>query len=196
MSIIGICGNARSGKDTLADLISEALSDIGVKCRKIALADSLKEECEDLVLNNLGIDVFTQDSREKSIIRPLLVTWGTHVRRKVNPDVWIEKLSDKISENEVTIIPDIRYKNEFEWLRSLNSYCLFVDRIDADGNPILPANDEEENNNPFLRKNSDFQLTWATVGDDQISSLKSVAVEVLEKTISQEVIGSWTKTFC
>lgn len=196
MSIIGICGNARSGKDTLADLISEALSDIGVKCRKIALADSLKEECQDLVWNNLGIDVFTQDSREKSIIRPLLVTWGTHVRRKLNPDVWIEKLSDKISENEVTIIPDIRYKNEFEWLRSLNSYCLFVDRIDADGNPILPANDEEENNNPFLRKNSDFQLTWATVGDDQISSLKSVAVEVLEKTISQEVIGSWTKTFC
>lgn len=193
-TIIGICGNARCGKDTMADLIQEVLADIGVRSKKINLADSLKDELREFVDKTIGIDVFTADDEEKKIIRPLLVTWGTHVRRKLNPNVWIEMAVAKMTDDCVYIVPDIRYSNEMEWLRNQNSYCIFIDRI-SDGEIIPPANDEEAFNNPILKENSDFQLAWQTVGIENKNNLKQIAVEVLEKTVNEQVIKLWTQTF-
>ena len=193
-TIIGICGNARCGKDTMADLIQEVLADIGIRSKKINLADSLKDELREFVDKTIGIDVFTADNEEKKIIRPLLVTWGTHVRRKLNPNVWIEMAGAKMTDDCVYIVPDIRYSNEMEWLRNQNSYCIFIDRI-SDGEIIPPANDEEAFNNPILKKNSDFQLAWQTVGIENKNNLKQIAVEVLEKTVNEQVIKLWTQTF-
>jgi ABC-type dipeptide/oligopeptide/nickel transport system ATPase component len=193
-TIIGICGNARCGKDTMAELIQEVLTDIGIKSKKINLADSLKDELRDFVDQTLGIDVYTNNTEEKSIIRPLLVTWGTHVRRKLDEDIWLKKAVEKMQDECVYIIPDIRYPNEMDWLRQHNSYCIFIDRIDGDI-LIPPANDDEALNNPILKENSDFQLTWQTVGDENKKMLKQVAVEVLEKTIDEKVIKLWTQTF-
>jgi hypothetical protein len=195
MSIIGICGNARSGKDTMADLIIEVLSDIGVKSAKTAFANELKKECRDFVMNAIGIDTFTEKTEEKNIIRPLLVTWGSEIRRKLNPDVWVEKVEKSLVPNQVTIISDVRFQNEFNWLRGLDSYCIFVDRVDENGNQVQPANDYERENNEFLRGNCDFHLTWSTVGDGNLKALKSVVVEVLEKTIDPNKIAQWTQTF-
>jgi hypothetical protein len=193
-TIIGICGNARCGKDTMAELIQEVLADIGIKSKKINLADSLKDELRDFVDQTLGIDVYTNNTEEKNIIRPLLVTWGTHVRRKLDEDIWLKKAVEKMKDECVYIIPDIRYPNEMDWLRQHNSYCIFIDRIDGDI-LIPPANDDEALNNPILKENSDFQLTWQTVGDENKKMLKQVAVEVLEKTIDEKVIKLWTQTF-
>lgn len=64
-TIIGICGNARCGKDTMAELIQEVLADINVKSKKINLADSLKDELRDFVDKTLGIDVYTDNTEEK-----------------------------------------------------------------------------------------------------------------------------------
>jgi hypothetical protein len=195
MSIIGICGNARSGKDTMAELIAEVLSDIGVKSSKRAFADELKKECRDFVLRTIGIDTFTEKTDEKSIIRPLLVTWGTEVRRKLDEDVWVKKVAESLEPNVVTIVSDVRFKNEFEWIRSQDSYCIFVDRVDENGQTVPPANAHEQENNDFLRQNCDFHLTWITVGDDNKKALKSVAIEVLEKTVSEEKIALWTQIY-
>lgn len=193
-TIIGICGNARCGKDTMADLIQEILADIGVKSKKINLADSLKDELKDFLDQTLGIDVYTDNTDQKTIIRPLLVTWGTHVRRKLDPDIWIKKAAEKMTDECVYIIPDIRYPNEMDWLRQHKSYCIFIDRIDGES-MIPPANEDEASNNPTLKANSDFQLTWQTVGDENKKMLKQVAVEVLEKTVDTKEIESWTQTF-
>jgi hypothetical protein len=193
-TIIGICGNARCGKDTMAELIQEVLADIGIKSKKINLADSLKDELREFVDKTLGIDVFTADDEEKKIIRPLLVTWGTHVRRKLDPNIWIKRAAEKMTNNCVYIVPDIRYANEMEWLRGHDSYCIFIDRI-LDGEIIPPANEEEAANNPILKANSDFQLAWQTVGIENKKNLKQIAVEVLEKTIDEKVIKLWTQTF-
>jgi hypothetical protein len=193
-TIIGICGNARCGKDTMALLIQEALADIGVKSKKINLADSLKDELREFVDKTLGIDIFTDDEDEKKIIRPLLVTWGTHIRRKLDPNVWIKQACEKMTDNCVYIVPDIRYTNEMEWLRNQDGYCIFIDRI-LDGSIIPPANEEEAANNPILKENSDFQLSWQTVGLENKKLLKQIAVEVLEKTIDKEAIKLWTQTF-
>ncbi len=57
----------------MADLIREVLADINVKSKKINLADSLKDELRNFVDKTLGIDVYTDNTEEKNIIRPLLV---------------------------------------------------------------------------------------------------------------------------
>jgi len=193
-TIIGICGNARCGKDTMAELIKEILADIKIKSKKINFADSLKDELRDLVDQTLGIDVYTDNSEEKTIIRPLLVTWGTDIRRKLDPDVWIKKAFEKMTDECVYIVPDIRFINELEWVRQHNSYCIFIDRVD-DGTIVPPANDDERTNNPILKANSDFQLTWQTVDDENKKMLKQIAVEVLQKTVDEKEIELWTQTF-
>ena len=193
-TIIGICGNARCGKDTMAELIQEVLADINIKSKKINLADSLKDELRDFVQQNLGIDVYTNNTEEKTIIRPLLVTWGTHVRRKLDQDVWLKKAIEKMTDQCVYIIPDIRYPNEMDWLRQHNGYCIFIDRVDGDV-MISPANEDEAVNNPILKAGSDFQLTWQTVGDENKKMLKQVALEVISKTIDEKEIESWTQIY-
>ena len=194
MSIIGICGNARSGKDTLADLLIEILQENGVKTQKLSFANQLKEESRDFLLKTIGIDSFTTDDEEKKIIRPFLVTWGTHVRRKIDPMVWVRAVEKQMDPNAVLLIPDVRYRNEYDWLREQDSYCVFVDRALQDGTNVPPANDEEERENLFLRANSDFQLSWGTVGEENKQWLVAVAGEVLQKTVSEETLKQWIRT--
>lgn len=195
MKIIGLSGAARSGKDTFADLLIHILTERGIKCSKTSFAKQLKIECKDFVEKTLGIDIFTEDSHEKSIIRPLLVTWGTHVRRKLDPNIWINHLESSLSEDQVTIVTDVRFQNEFDWLRSKGGYSIFIDRVDENGNNIQPANSDEEENNILLKQKCDFHLTWSTLSEDKMSWLVAVAHEVLLKTVPEEEIESWTQTY-
>lgn len=166
---------------------------MGIKAKRAALADQLKLESKDFVFNTLGIDVFTDKTEEKNIIRPFLVTWGTHVRRKLDPDIWIKKIQESFEENSIIIVPDIRYKNEFDWVKSNNGYTFFIDRIDENNNLIPDANIEESENNSFLRENCDHSITWITTDDKKI--LISVAFEIISNIISDEQISLWRQTY-
>jgi hypothetical protein len=192
-TIIGIAGPARSGKDTLCNQFIEIFHEIGIKAKRSALADQLKLESKDFVFNTLGIDVFTENTEEKNIIRPFLVTWGTHVRRKLDPDIWIKKIQESIEKNSIIIVPDIRFKNEFDWVKSNNGYMFFVDRIDLKGDKVPDANEEEVKNNVFLRENSDCSFTWNTTDDKNI--LISVAFEIISNTIGEEQFSTWKQTY-
>ena len=82
--LIGIAGFARSGKDTFYQRSAQLLSKEGYKSTRIAFADALKNELNELLLSNIGISAFTEEDQEKDLIRPLLVTYGTHLRRHLN----------------------------------------------------------------------------------------------------------------
>ena len=192
-SIIGIAGPARSGKDTLCNQFLEIFQEMGIKANRSALADQLKLECKDFVSNTLGIDVFTDKTEEKNIIRPFLVTWGTHVRRKLDPDIWIKKIQDSIEENSILIVPDIRFKNEFDWVKNNNGYMFFVDRINENGELVPDANQDEAENNTFLRENSDHSFVWSTTDDKKI--LISIAFEIISNTISDQQFSLWRQTY-
>lgn len=192
-TIIGIAGPARSGKDTLCNQFLEIFQEMGIKANRSALADQLKLECKDFISNTLGIDVFTDKTEEKNIIRPFLVTWGTHVRRKLDPDIWIKKIQDSIEENSILIVPDIRFKNEFDWVKNNNGYMFFVDRINENGELVPDANQDEAENNTFLRENSDHSVVWSTTDDKKI--LISVAFEIISNTISDQQLSLWRQTY-
>ena len=193
MNIIGIAGPARSGKDTFANALVEIFLEMGINCQKTSFAKQLKEECRDFMISKLGIDSFTNDDREKEIIRPLLVTWGTHVRRKLDENVWIKSVESSLDKSKLTIVSDVRYENELDWVKNNGGYCVFIDRTLTDGSLVLPANDEEMKNHELLKSKSDFHLTWNTLENkDWITCL---AYEVLIKTVPEKEIEKWTQIY-
>ena len=73
--LIGICGVARSGKDTLAEIILNHKG--GGKI--LSIADALKRDLDPLLKKRIGHSAFSEDPAIKKIIRPLLVCYGTEV---------------------------------------------------------------------------------------------------------------------
>ena len=185
--IIGICGPARSGKDTLADSFVEIFKEYKVKTQKLSFAKELKYECKSFVKRTLGIDIFTEVTEEKDIIRPLLVTWGTHVRRKLNDNVWIDALAKRMHSNKIIIISDVRFENEFNWIKERGGKIVFINRTLPDGTLVPNANEEEEKNNSFLQQNADSNFTWTTMSDSRW--IQAIAHSILTGIVPKDWIN-------
>ena len=172
-TVIGLSGLARSGKDTLCELLIEEFKSQGIRAKRFALADELKKDLQDLCMRKFGIDPMCCSSEEKSIIRPLLVAYGFAHRKMSEGKYWTAKLQRKIFESmtlghcDIAIITDIRYaeyeEDETFWLA--NRMCgilIHVSRLREDGTLILPPNSDEERNDPFIEKAAHFKIKWPT----------------------------------
>ena len=89
---IGISGFARSGKDTFYERCKIHLEKEGKKVCRFAFADALKSECDELLSKYTDISAFTENKTEKETVRPLLVSWGTQIRRELDQNCWIKKI--------------------------------------------------------------------------------------------------------
>lgn len=161
--IIGITGFARSGKDTFYNQCSKLLEHKNTY--RYAFADALKEECDNFLLDNLNISSFTEESFEKELIRPFLVTYGTHIRRKLDPNCWIKKVQKKIELNHANssdfiFITDVRFKNEAEWIKSLGGLLVQINRED-----FGPANQEEKDQSALIKPFIDYNISWPTFNE-------------------------------
>jgi len=114
--IIGLSGYARSGKDTVAELL---VLNYGFK--RMAFADGIRQAL--LALNPILHDghrlneIVTmygwEVAKGKDEVRRLLQVMGTEVGRKlINEDVWVWRLFNQISTDERIVIPDVRFPNE------------------------------------------------------------------------------------
>lgn len=128
--ILGLCGYAQVGKDT----IGAALENY----KRLAFADALKAEVT-IMLASQGIivDLWGEDKAEW---RDMLVFWGAK-RRSQDPDYWIKQLvlrNAKELKEDRCVITDVRYANEVRWIQKHNGLVVRVNRPGYD-----PANDEE-----------------------------------------------------
>jgi hypothetical protein len=190
--IIAIAGNARSGKDTLGGFLSELLNEYGISTSINSFAKSLKLEVDPLLKNTIGISAFTEDSEEKKIIRDFLVFWGSNVRRKLDPDIWIKELKNSHDDKSVLIITDLRFENELQWVKENNGLVVYISRLDENGKTIEPANSLEEINNKILSASCDSSLTWMTSNDQSL--LKSLSNEILDSVLNKEIFELWKAT--
>tara|TARA_R110002012_G_scaffold52424_2_gene134751 strand:- start:1864 stop:2364 length:501 start_codon:yes stop_codon:yes gene_type:complete len=104
MKIIGVIGHARSGKDTIADLLQEIFEEADTpSCRK-SLADPIK----DLAFAQFGWDGLKDDRG-----RNLLITLGM-IGREYNERLWLDKTLSyfRFWNQPINIIPDVRFQNE------------------------------------------------------------------------------------
>jgi hypothetical protein len=187
--IIAIAGNARCGKDTLGKNFSFLLKEYGIKSSVYSFADELKRETDDFLKQTLGISSYTDDDNEKAIIRPFLVFWGTEIRRKLSPTIWVDKVLERIKEDEVAIITDLRFENELEFVKSHNGSIIYLSRVKEDGSQVPPANLYEESNNNIIAAKADSNFTWLTSDDENM--LKSLSNEALETILTTEKFETW-----
>lgn len=179
---IGIAGNARSGKDTLANAISELFAKEGKLLTISSLAAPLKEACYSFILENFGINIYNCGDEEKRLIRPILVEFGrikrVHTKGRYFTDELDSHVKTLFPAFDGVIIPDIRYadyeSDELCWLRNKRNILIFVDRILPDGTLVKPANEDEARNNTILREQADIRVEWETLNNDEIKIIKYV----------------------
>lgn len=123
--LIGLCGYARVGKDSIAALMPGWI--------RRAFATQLKLDV-DVLTRPLGLDVLHNDEH-KIMARELLVAHG-RLARAVDPNYWIDRIS--IPGAGDCVITDVRYANEVEFILGRGGQVV---RVCRDG--YEAANEEE-----------------------------------------------------
>jgi len=177
VDLIGLCGFARSGKNSFSDFIIdlriEEKADL-LKVMSTSFAYALRKDLDSFLLDKLNISAFTEDPKEKEIIRPMLIAWGTDVMRdRIDKNHWINKIEEEVNNNRKnqisSIITDVRFGNELEWIRKNQGITIFIDREN-----IGPKNDDERNHTLPLRDKCDLIFKWSELDEFQSKGKKLV----------------------
>ena len=153
--IIGISGKARSGKDTVAQILrNNGLNEANLTTI-VHFADVLKytlarlcstRDC--MISHN---DFTTTEGKQKTIPwldnmthRELLQRFGTAIREEVHPDFWVkvcihhlEFIQPNYLKKYDLIVPDVRFPNEKKAIEDLGGIVIRVERPGIDsGNHI------------------------------------------------------------
>jgi hypothetical protein len=143
--VIGIGYKARNGKDTVTQTIIDTFKD-KYDVRRFAFADSLKREVAQTagacggfpqLLEWLNREVMplpkwvvvdpnpdmTDPMCPTGKHRTILQWWGTEYRRNADPYYWVKQMEKtiKIDNPQFAIISDMRFKNEFYWVKSFKN---------------------------------------------------------------------------
>ena len=187
MKVIGVSGIARSGKDLFTTVAQDILEkEYKLKTERHALAYELKSDLKDLIHKKTGIDVFTEDTAEKTIIRPLLVAYGDVMRKTSVGKYWTQKVEKHIAKSKVDVffITDIRYdhypEDECTWLqRKMAGRLVHVTRFQWSSAPSkrrvttskpvkvyeAAPNEHELFNNPKVMKRADYAFEWEDMSE-------------------------------
>jgi hypothetical protein len=147
---IAITGHIRTGKDTFADMLVEALSP---PTSKLHFADALKYEVAHMLYDYRNpahrdrivtsgvhketyldsIADFAAEMAEDRQLNGLAWQWlGEWRRQKTSPDYWIDHFQfqdvyrEALAANSNIIIADVRHVNEAEWCRKEGFYLVRI----------------------------------------------------------------------
>jgi hypothetical protein len=159
--LIGICGHAGSGKDTVGFYLKEKHDNT----YKLAFADPLKEAAAGMF--GIDVDAF-YDSELKEALnnfwgvtpRQMAQFFGTEMVRetlpKLIPEVgnnfWVHRMVQRLigaeytmpyDEDDVVVITDVRFQNEYDWIISQGGIIIHLTRPGADGTVGIPGHASE-----------------------------------------------------
>jgi hypothetical protein len=146
--IIGISGKARSGKDTFAEMLAEALNKVKYPPYvMMAFANELKLKCQeafDLTWEQLwGDDKEVPDERYPKPLgaggkgfwtaREIMQNFGAFYRT-IDNEFWIKNLFRVAEDKEYTnvIVTDVRYINEADYIIDQGGAVIRVERDNKD----------------------------------------------------------------
>jgi hypothetical protein len=191
--MIGISGLARSGKDTLANNFSEIISeDWGLNVKIFSFADEIKRQANDFIKNNYKISAFSEDTKEKEIIRDFLVCHGETMKKIYGNTIWADIIIKKIKETDgkfFPIITDVRFDFEARRVKEVDGQVVHIQKI---GNK--PPNDIEAKNDPLVKEESDLSHCWGVYEPDQMKLCKDHA-NLLWQMLKETHEELWKKIY-
>jgi Phosphomevalonate kinase len=125
MILIGISGKKQSGKNTVAQMISEITK---LKVVELAFADELKRELAEAC--QVTTDYIEAN---KGNFRLGLQWWGTEFRRKLSGEnYWVGRLGNRVlrlpATTKVCIVTDMRFPNEYDFISACGGTTIRVNR--------------------------------------------------------------------
>lgn len=205
--IIGLSGLIGSGKGAVSDIL---VNDYGYT--KMAFADSLKDataaifswprhllegDTEESRTFREAVDEYWSKELGREITpRYILQFMGTEVMRDtVSQDIWIQSLKIRIARSnlENIVIPDVRFKNEFEFVRQIKGTNI---RVRRGPEPewyytAKMVNQYGESEQYSMKKYSHVHMSeWASVGEITNSIIPNDGnLDDLKRTLSG--VMSW-----
>jgi hypothetical protein len=158
-AIIGFAGRKRSGKNTAAQTLVDHYQGL-IQFEPLAFGSFVKGEiyahCTTVrtlpsywpadirAILQRYFELPQEQIMESLVSKPtdpdarrLLQWWGTEYRRKEDPAYWIKMAARSIAPGKTILATDVRFLNEYQFLRALNGAVFYIDR------PI-PEDEQEE----------------------------------------------------
>jgi hypothetical protein len=163
--IIGVSGYAGSGKDLFYDVLCKRRPEF----KRKSLADKLKQNLRDRILQEDNIDILNCSREEKDSVRGKLVDYAKSKREQSQGRHWLNLLDLEIKTEDSSIcITDIRYDDyeldEVHWLTNeLEGVLVHIERYDIINNNkkfFEAPNEEERRNEPKLKAKALYNLQW------------------------------------
>lgn len=129
--IIGLTGYARSGKDTVANIL---VSNYGYT--RVAFADPIREillAINPILESGHRLSSMVEDygwdiAKANPEVRRLLQTLGVGARTTLDKDIWITKALRTLSNGGNYVVTDVRFENEATMLKSLGGQLWRIKR--------------------------------------------------------------------
>lgn len=166
-----ITGKAQHGKDTTAKYMKDILESQGYRVLITHFGDLLKYICKTF---------FDWDGKKDEYGRSLLQYVGTEKIRSVSPDFWVDFIANILgifkNEWDYVLIPDCRFPNEYEMLKSYryNTYLVRVTRP----NFVSPLTEEQQKHKSETALDN-YTYDFTIYNDGDLKDLKKKIYEVL-----------------
>lgn len=161
---IAITGKICSGKSTLANIIKDKL-----KLNKYSFADNVKKYAKEL---------FDMSYKDRKLIQEL-----AEKLKEIDNDIWIKQLDKNIKDKDNIIIDDLRFENEYNYLRS-NKY--FIIKLLIDKNQQIKRIKElyKENANEHIERLEHIsELNIDKLNADLVINTNDINIETLIEII-------------
>ncbi len=186
--IIGVGGQKRAGKNTVAEAMAEEYggSNIREACLE-SFAAPIKNMLQYLFRNEVSPALFTDDRCKTSLVhitddfslsvRTMLQLVGTDCfRDKIHPDFWVYRAINNIKHNnlEVIIFTDLRFKNELDIIKKLGGVTVYVERTDQEEGTDMHASEVA-----MLEFKDAFDVKIAAPSGD-VAAVKNMARDIFK----------------
>lgn len=166
---IAITGKANSGKNTLSRMIVKQIKkqeEYHVYTKYFSFATPIKRMAS-IMFPELPSKFFYSSSKFRNeiipnafkdgnplTVRQLLIDLGTELGRSYNENIWINafdhELNLAIKTNRLIIVTDVRFENEFEYLKKKGFYQIKLNRHSQNSiNHISETNQDSISDNKY-----------------------------------------------